>query len=148
MSTPHLGSPRHSSKQRRNQREGRKGFHGTPGKVRDSESVSTPQVLQGCPAAPVLCCNMCIVNHPVLGWVTFADPSTWDPLGKLWPQSSTALGPQGWGLLQSGLSPALLGRPLQGRSSGAGARTRGMHTCSPPARLCRRNHEAELVFLF
>lgn len=98
MSTLHLGSPRHSSKQRSNQREGRKGFHGTPGKVRDSESVSTPQVLQGCPAAPVLCCKMCIVNHPVLGWVTFADPSTWDPLGELWPQGSdaavaTGLGP-------------------------------------------------------
>lgn len=98
MSTLHLGSPRHSSKQRSNQREGRKGFHGTPGKVRDSESVSTPQALQGCPAASVLCCKMCIVNHPVLGWVTFADPSTWDPLGELWPQGSdtaiaTGLGP-------------------------------------------------------
>lgn len=124
MSTPHLGSPLHSSKPRENQREGRKGFQGTPGNVRDSESVSTPQVLQGCPAAPVLCCKMCVVNHPVRGWVTFAGPSTRDPLGELWPQGQLS-------------SEALLGRPLQGRSSGAGARTRGMPNCgsSPPATL-------------
>ncbi|CAK6440174.1 unnamed protein product [Pipistrellus nathusii] len=70
-----------------------------PGKVRDSEvsvhSIS-PSGLPSC--SHFVLQEVRIFNHPVLGWVTFADPSTRDPLGEPWPQGSdatvaTGLGP-------------------------------------------------------
>lgn len=149
MSTPHLGSPQHSSKPRKNQK-GEKASMAPQGKFEIlsqfplHKSLRVAQLLP-CVARCALLTTLFVAGSPLLAL----------QFGILWvscgPRAVTLLWPQGWGLLQGRLSSeALLGRPLQGRSSGAGARTRGMPNCgsSPPARLCPCDHEAELVFLF
>lgn len=110
MPTPHLGSPPPSSKRRGAQREGRKGCHGTPGKVRDSESVSTPQGLQGCPAAAMFCVVGCASETTLF---LAGSPLPFLQLGVLW----VSWGPCAGGLLQRQLSPEAPLCSRQGRAS-------------------------------
>lgn len=110
MPTPHLGSPLPSSKRSGEQREGRKGCHGTPGTVQDSESVSTPQGLQSCPAAVMFCVVGCASETTRF---LVGSPLPFLQLGVLW----VSCGPWAGGLLQGQLSPEAPLCSLQGRAS-------------------------------